>query len=217
MLRGCEHRDGLRVSDVVDCDVYNGNGRVLLLIGAREQARKIKTRPPRTVTLPVWNSRISAGAALLIFMERVHAHAAPSDVLFPFIEYSGRVYGDVAVNDKVFIKTVRPLLLAAGMHDDDVKRFTSHSLRAGGATDNSVANMSQDFIRAQGGWTSDCFMIYVRPQTFHSHFTAQRIAARFDNFDKVAQADAVDFGQQGAGSRRSWPNHQHGGGHFKAN
>ena len=119
----------------------------------------------------------------MIFMHRVHAHAAPDDVLFPFIDYDGTTYGDIAVNDKTFIKSVRPILAAAGMTDADVKRFSSHSLRAGGATDLSVANMSQDFIRAQGGWTSDCFMIYVRPQTFHSQFTARRVAERFEMFD----------------------------------
>ena len=54
-----------------------------------------------------------------------------------------------------------------GMADSDLQRVSNHSFRAGGATDYFVSGLSAERIKLQGGWSTYCFLIYVRPADEH--------------------------------------------------
>ena len=163
MLRGCEHRSGLLLSDVTKVS----DTHVEVSIAARYSAKKMKTREGRTVILPVEEARWSAGGAMIEYINRFHADGNGDATLFFAISASGHPLRHKRSDDKTFLKRFKPLVIAAGMPAKDQKRVSNHSFRAGGATDYFVAGMSAEAIKAQGGWTTYCFLIYVRPAAEH--------------------------------------------------
>ena len=168
-LRGCEHRDGMKQRDVVEAtDEY-----VLIKVAARSSAKKIKHRPARIVALPVYPSLSSAGAIFTVYINAVFNGSVDHNCngpLFPLIRPGGRVQDivyDTPTSDKEFIKLVRQYARRTSMHDNDVSRITSHSFRAGGASDLAAGGASDEQIKHQGGWTSLCFRIYIRLDPHH--------------------------------------------------
>jgi hypothetical protein len=57
-----------------------------------------------------------------------------------------------------FVSTLKDWLRLAGF---DPHKFSGHSLRRGGATAAFQAGVDPLFIRLQGGWSSDCWLLYV--------------------------------------------------------
>ena len=57
-----------------------------------------------------------------------------------------------------FVATLKEWLSLAGF---DPHKFSGHSLRRGGATPAFQAGVDPLFIRLQGGWLSDCWLLYV--------------------------------------------------------
>ena len=183
-LRGCEHRDGMRQRDVIEAT----RRHVLIRVASRSSAKKIKSRPARIVALPVYASLTSAGAVFSIYINSVfngridHNSGLP---LFPLIRPGDRVHTinrKEAVHDKKFIKIVRQYASLTSMRPDDVDRITSHSFRAGGASDLAAGGASDEQIKHQGGWSSLCFRIYIRLDPYHvrsmsSHLQAALCAA----------------------------------------
>jgi hypothetical protein len=131
--------------------------------------------PSRKVILAVYEHRTSPGAAMRIYYERFLSGAAPSAKLFARISPHGELHPTLHSTDRQFITAIRVVAARCGMVPEQVKHVTSHSFRAGGATDYSVAGMSPAFISAQGGWLSPCWMIYVRPERQHHWSTARRL------------------------------------------
>ena len=176
MMRGCEHRRGLQYGDIQSI-TFNADstGVIIFKVAERYSNKKMKLREARLVILPIWPSRLSAGTAMLIYLDRVHKGSLASSTLFCGILQDDTIRRDAYTGDKSFAKTIRAMLTRAGMPAMDVQRISCHSPRAGGATDFSIIGMSQDFIRHQGGWRSDCFMIYVRPQMHHAMSTARSV------------------------------------------
>ena len=168
MLRGCEHRKGLRVSDVVTIEPTH----VVVHIAKRYSSKKKKLCEGRHVVLAVEDAIWSAGRALTIFLLRFHGNDAGDAALFFQVaknKYTNEETPrfDKPASDAYFIKRLKAKLRAAGMSKADMQRVSNHSLRAGGATDFSVAGLSHEAIKAQGGWTSYCFLLYVRPAKEH--------------------------------------------------
>jgi hypothetical protein len=62
------------------------------------------------------------------------------------------------------VEILRSGLAAIGMSEEETLRFSLHSLRAGGATDLHNSGLSDTDIQKQGGWSSDAFRIYIRPE-----------------------------------------------------
>ena len=101
-----------------------------------------------------------------------------SDVLFPPVRPEDGSIRQAAARpgaktDVGFIKDVKALMRRAGM--PMAHRITNHSFRGGGATDWSCAGMAAEFIMRQGGWTSMCFLIYIRPSGEHAWRTASAL------------------------------------------
>ena len=65
-VRGCEHRSGLKLGDIVG--IYPTH--VMVKIAARTSEKKMKRHPARYIHLSVTEDRTSAGSALLIYLER---------------------------------------------------------------------------------------------------------------------------------------------------
>ena len=163
MLRGCEHRSGLLLSDITTVS----NTHVEVRIATRYSEKKKKTCEGRTIVLPVEDARWSAGGALIEYINRFHADGDGDATLFFAFSAKGHPLRHKVSSDKDFIKRFKPLVIAAGMPAADQKRVSNHSFRAGGATDYFVAGMSAEAIKAQGGWTTYCFLIYVRSAAEH--------------------------------------------------
>ena len=181
MLRGVAHRNGLLVGDVEVGPSTDDFGVVFLRVGARYANRKIKLRPARLAMLPAWESRASAGGALLVYIKRMR-FGSHTDILFPFIDPSDQsVYHQRPVTDKQFVKQVRQRARQAGFADADVARVTAHSFRAGGATDYAAAGCSSAFIQSQGGWLSAAWLKYNRPAREHAFALARDIKARTES------------------------------------
>ena len=173
-LRGVEHRSGLRVGDI---QVVTPKF-LSLRIADRYSEKKLKLRPGRLCVIPVVKAPWSAGEAMLAYIARLRSSAPPSAILFPIIDQtSGRLLESQTASDARFIKEFKCRVEAAGMKPKDAKNVSNHSFRAGGATDWSTGGMDENFVQAQGGWTSRCFRIYIRPATHHFFRTAARLVA----------------------------------------
>ena len=159
MLRGCEHADGMTVSDVeLITDAY-----VVVRVNWRRSARKIKTRPARRCVVP---RGLPAGQALVTYLQRFHARSDGSAVLFPARRSDGAPTS--APQTVAQLMTVMKAVGAlAGFTQAELARLTAHSLRAGGTTDFFAAGLSEAFIREQGGWASDAVRGYNRPAAPH--------------------------------------------------
>ena len=171
MMRGCEHRSGLRVGDIgqIDVDV------ITLYVAARYSEKKLKLRPARVCVLPVSQELHSAGGVLLIYLARLRVGCGADALLFPRIGLLGDVDELTPQTDAQFLVLLKQQLTAAHMQPHQLLRVSNHSLRAGGATDWSV-DMPADFIGAQGGWASPTYLIYIRPADLHRQRTARAMA-----------------------------------------
>ena len=161
-MRGVEHRTGCRVGDIrLTTGIY-----LLFSVAERWSQKKLKMRPGRQCILPRFPHHASAGSAMVEYCLRYHRFSGPQDLLFPRI-VMGEVDRAKASTDAQFISMTKQMLEEVGMKPEDLRHITNHSLRAGGATDWSSAGMSDTFIGDQGGWTSRCFRIYIRPTAVH--------------------------------------------------
>ena len=169
MLRGCEHDDGMRVSDVaMITDKY-----ITFKVNMRRSARKIKSRPARLCVLPV---ELPVGQALMVYMQRCHSNSAAEDVLFP----ARRVGGASARAPQTtasFMRVVKACAGRAQFTPGDLRWLRAHSFRAGGATEHYASGISEAFIMQQGGWTSDAVRRYNRPAAPHRWAMAQSVVA----------------------------------------
>jgi hypothetical protein len=167
MLRGCEHRSGLRRSDVTILDNH-----VTVRVAERWSEKKQKTRPGRDVILPMSRHVRSSGFAIMVFMTRTRTRKN-TDILF---------YGKTFRDDKNFVLALRDILRMANMNGTDVERTTSHSLRAGGATDFFTIGWQLTKIMRQGGWKSAAVLIYYRPTEQHNAIDAQWLAQAIESW-----------------------------------
>ena len=179
MLRGVEHRFGLRTSDVRQ---FKGDGGEFfrLAVATRYSEKKKKLCPGRQCVLPVEPGQLrSAGTVLKVYRRRMGLCRAGGSnaLLFPLVEEDGRVRWDEAPDDGVFIRGFIRCLRIAGMSDTELAKVSNHSFRAGGATDWSVGGLSEMEIAEQGGWTSRALRRYIRPQGHHAHGRAVRMRA----------------------------------------
>ena len=167
MMRGVESRSGLRLSDVKQV----AGSHVEVLIAERYSEKKGKNVPGRTVILPITNDRTSAGAAMVKYINRFHGGRKGDCALFFRFHGRGanaRPMRHRPASDKYFIEALKGALSSARfLTPAELRKVSNHSLRAGGATDFFVNGVSAELIRAQGGWRTFCFLVYVRPAREH--------------------------------------------------
>jgi integrase len=181
MLRGVEHRDGLRLSDVRVARAASGDVDYFILdIAERFSTKKKKMCPGRACVVPVEHHLSSAGGVMLVYMTRMGMlnGASSGSHLFPLIDRAtGDIHLSATTSDAQFVRLVVAQCKVAGMTGADSARVSNHSFRAGGATDASVGGCSEADIGAQGGWTSRSLRGYIRPQAHHARGRAVRLQA----------------------------------------
>jgi integrase len=74
----------------------------------------------------------------------------------PLTGSSGRVF---AISGQAFNRQLRELLTAAGV--PNVKKFSSHSMRRGGAQEAARMGIEDNVIQRHGRWKSTVFMLYT--------------------------------------------------------
>ena len=159
MLRMCEHRDGMRVGDVV-APVRGVHASYFLCVP--EVKDKVRQERHRRCYLPVGEDICLGGFWMGVLME-MHAKSKPDDPLFAATTALGEPTA-VPQSERYFKTELRRLAAAAGMRQEDVDRVRGHSLRSGGATDYlSSGHMTEAWVQKQGGWLSPVFKIYYRP------------------------------------------------------
>lgn len=179
-MRPVEHSKGCRVSDVID----NGDF-VTLLVGSRKGEQKYDGKG-RIAVLCAVVSHLSAGYVIRVVMDRVHGFSvtddgapppqvadlpadvqqrcllphAPSVDVFPYLDVdvsptaAHQPWGEALAFLRTSCKQLRvPNALV----------ITGRALRAGGATDWFAADAHSLWVKAQGGWASDAYLVYNRP------------------------------------------------------
>jgi hypothetical protein len=154
MMRMCEHADGMRVDSVKEVD-----GSVVLMVP--EIKDKLRTGQLRACGMALRSHWLSPGYALTVLKARLHSSSARSAVLFAKC-VNGRATSTPA-SAAGFKKMLKQLAKSSDMAADKLRKVRGHSLRAGGATDFLSHGASRAWVQRQGGWRSDCFMIYYRP------------------------------------------------------
>ena len=154
-------------------------GFAILNIAGRYSNKKSKLKPGRRCVLPfsLEMGISSPGHVLLAYLRRLRTGRGDTALLFPYIDRRGVVHEGVPFTDADFIKNFKVYLSLAGMDDKRLRRVSNHSFRSGGASDWSIGGMPADFIKRQGGWTSDCYKLYVRPTALHAFTAAVHMAA----------------------------------------
>ena len=165
MMRMCEHRDGMARSDV-------HVGKRATVLKVPEVKDKLRTGTTRDGEMARHKSATSAAWGLESLVRRL-GPAEAGDVLFPAV-VDGVVMRKTAGSEATFRKNIRAWAEAAGMVD--WRRVTTHSMRAGGATDYlSSGVVSAAWVKRQGGWKSNCYMIYYRPATAEMGAMAEKL------------------------------------------
>ena len=195
-MRACEHDHGCRLADIVSAHCTGSStglaGHVTFRVAGRvdgpadgvHRARKLKSSPARLCGLPIWDSHISAGSALIALAYRVHGIGVNKDwqkhvsttVLFPTVRGPDDVAG-APQSSRQFMARVRAVLRNIGMPAAVLAGITGHSLRAGAATDYLEMNLPESFVRTQCGWAGESLRIYHRPQERHRWSASRRVFA----------------------------------------
>jgi hypothetical protein len=102
----------------------------------------------------------SAVRLLRMYFDKFKLWHAHGSVLFPKVRYNNITWS-VHCHLTWFRRFIKKSVKLIGL---DPKRFSGHSLRAGGATDLFVARVPYPFIKKFGRWKSDAALIYYRDE-----------------------------------------------------
>jgi hypothetical protein len=154
LLRGGELCSGLRKEDFV----WWGNGEgVSVLLGRTKTHR---SGGAVKVDIPDTESPFSAVKLLKQWWERWRLGEKPErTIVFPDVVGHGRRLGEGTVSLSWLRQRIKREVARLGL---DPKRYSGHSMRAGGATDLFLARVPYFIIKRMGRWKSDAAMVYYR-------------------------------------------------------
>ena len=141
---------------------------VRLRVAERYSEKKKKMCPGRFCVLPIEQVVHSPGLWLLVYVALLRPLAPDTAPLFVSLRRDGTPT-DRGEGDKAFITGMRAELAQVGMGAAELRRVTNHSFRAGGATDWTAGGMGASFVKDQGGWSSDTYLVYVRESAMHCY------------------------------------------------
>ena len=99
--------------------------------------------------------------------------------LFPSVSLDDTVNWANPSSDSAFMKRISNRAKFIGMPDSVVDEIRGHSFRSGGCTDYIVAGCPAPWIKRQGRWASDAYLIYFR----RTRYSLGSVSAQM--FDKI--------------------------------
>ena len=115
----------------------------------------------------------------LSFMCPSHVRVSPRDAIF-------QLSSNLPLSRQVVESRLRSLVRGIGLNPSD---YNTHSLRRGGATSYSLANVPDRMIQMIGGWTSDAYKLYIdtsSDQIRTATLSASRIQGWFGDLNMPA-------------------------------
>ena len=109
----------------------------------------------KTVAIPI--TRLTNDSALCAATALQRSIDGRTDKHGPLLTYK-KNKRDVALTAAKFNLTLRDVLRRAGFN---ASRFSVHSFRRGAATFASQSGISEDSLKAQGNWKSECYTRYI--------------------------------------------------------
>jgi len=104
-----------------------------------------------------------------------HMGLGPSE---PFCSYPDARGSRRQISVAIISKAVKR---AASAHGLPTNKFSSHSLRSGGATEMFLGGCSDTTVQLFGRWDSDAYKAYVRIDRFRNMHIASRMMSMFQN------------------------------------
>jgi hypothetical protein len=156
LLRGGELCSGLRKEDFLWWADRAGVSVFLLRTKTHRSGGAVK------VDLVDHDSTFSAVKLLRQWWERRGLGEMPDHtIVFPNVVGRHQRMGDGTVSLDWLRHRIKTAVAKLGL---DPKRYSGHSMRAGGATDLFVARVPYFIIKRMGRWTSDAAMVYYRAE-----------------------------------------------------
>ena len=106
-----------------------------------------------------YDSPYSSVKLLKRWVETNHLGERPEAYIFPRVTRSGAIDWTKPATTDWLRKMIKRRVASIGL---DPKRYSGHSLRAGGATDLFMQRLPFYLIKKAGRWASDAAMIYYR-------------------------------------------------------
>jgi len=134
----------------------------------------------RTITLPLAllsdrNAAICPSKNLRRMLSLPNIRAGPTDPLFCLP--GGRGKRTKALTYSVFLSSLKSLLVKQGY---DVSKYAGQSFRRGGATFALECGVSEPFIKMQGDWRSDAYLLYATVSRASQLTAVQRMGSALD-------------------------------------
>jgi hypothetical protein len=108
-------------------------------------------------------ARLNAALVFKDYWRAASMKARPgSSKVWPNIDRFGKTNWNKGYSDEAFIKDTKFRATKAGLKPEIIARITGHSFRAGGATDYLLAGVPAIWVKLQGRWKSDAYLIYLR-------------------------------------------------------
>ena len=155
LLRTKELTDGLRGSDFV---WHRGSRSVTLT--AREPTKTCDDGFGVQITLADTTEDISAYKILERLFTARQLHRRLSDFVFCQIR-AGQLSPKIRASADSVRRLIKRSVAALGL---DERRYSGHSMRAGGATDMFAAGLPYYVIKKYGRWASDAALVYFRSE-----------------------------------------------------
>ena len=154
LLRGGELCSGLRKEDFVWW--ADGSGVSLLL----QRTKTHRSGGAVKVDIPDHELPFSAVKLLRRWWERRRLGEMPDrTIVFPDVVGRSQTFGEGTISLDWVRNRIKAAVAKLGL---DPKRYSGHSMRAGGATDLFVARVPYHIIKKMGRWSTDAAMIYYR-------------------------------------------------------
>jgi integrase len=166
VMRGGESTSGIRACDAM----WLKKGRRIKLLLRRTKTSR--TGPGVSVTLAVSRDPFCAVRLLRKQWDMRHLDDHPDAFLFPRVTPDHAIVETSAYTAAALRALVKRSVALVGLPPQG---YSSHSLRAGGATDLLDAGVAETTVQQYGRWKSEAFRIYYR----HNNQAVKDVAAAF--------------------------------------
>lgn len=170
MMRAQDRADGkIRKSDII----WLPDGSCIAYV---EPGKCHTSREPTILYYDEGNFS-SPAFCLRRYWDRIGMDQQPADAyLYPLVDpITDQVDWSRHMTNAQKLSDTRRRARVAGMPEKLVLTITGHSDRSGGCTDLVMAGVPAVWIKKQGRWRSDAFMVYFRLSQYSMHYIGSRM------------------------------------------